>query len=245
MRQRLDIAMVARGIVNSRSRARDLVQRGLIRVDGGTMTRPAAMVAEAQTIDMEPGADRWVARSALKLIAALEAFGFSPVDRIALDIGASTGGFTQVLLDRGALQVYAVDVGHGQLHASLLENPGVHCLSGTDARDLSDAIVPEPFTAITADVSFISLTLTLPRALERASPGCWLAALIKPQFEAGREHIGKGGIVRDPAAHNIAIERVRTFLAAQRGWAIEGIEPSPIEGGSGNKEFLLGARYEP
>jgi 23S rRNA (cytidine1920-2'-O)/16S rRNA (cytidine1409-2'-O)-methyltransferase len=163
---------------------------------------------------------------------------------VALDLGASTGGFSDVLLARGAAKIYAVDVGHGQLHPSLRADPRLVSLEGIDARRLDTILVGEPVEAIVADVSFISLTLVLPPALRLAAPGAWLVALIKPQFEAGREAVGKGGVVKDEAAREAAVTRVRNFVAGVSGWTVLGVIHSPIEGGSGNQEFLLAARYE-
>jgi 23S rRNA (cytidine1920-2'-O)/16S rRNA (cytidine1409-2'-O)-methyltransferase len=187
------------------------------------------------------GAAAEVSRGAAKLAAALDRFRFPVEGRIALDIGASTGGFTQVLLARGATRVYAVDVGHGQLAPRLASDPRVISLERCDARRLDRALVPEPVGAIVADVSFISLTKALPVPLALAGPGAWLVALIKPQFEAGRAAVGKGGVVRDPAARQQAVQTVRGWVAGQVGWHIADVMPSPIAGGSGNEEFLLGA----
>ncbi len=185
----------------------------------------------------------YVSRGGLKLEAALDAFGFDPKGRVALDVGASTGGFTDVLIARGAAKVYAVDVGRGQLHAKLRVNPRVVALEGTDARALDRPVIREEVTAIVADVSFISLTLALPAALRLAAPGAWLVALVKPQFEAGREAVGKGGIVRSEADRQKAVAKVRTFIEGEAGWTVVGEIASPIRGGSGNEEFLIGARH--
>ena len=170
-------------------------------------------------------------------------FQLSPDGQFALDVGASTGGFTEVLLTRGAAKVYAVDVGRDQLHALLRTDPRVVSLEAADARHIDQTMVPDAVSAITADVSFISLTQALPAALVRAAPGAWLAALVKPQFEAGRAAVGKGGLVRDDADRQRAIGRVRDFLEAE-GWRVLGVIESPITGGSGNVEYLIGARHE-
>ena len=185
-----------------------------------------------------------MSRGGVKLAAALDHFAFAVEGVVALDVGASTGGFTQVLLKRGAARVYAVDVGHGQLHPSLAGDPRIISREGCDARGLDRALVAEPIGALVADVSFISLTKVLPAALDLTEPGAWLVALIKPQFEAGRTAVGKGGIVRDPAARERAVEAVSAWLAGQAGWRVLGVIPSPIVGGSGNTEFLLGAIRE-
>ncbi len=177
----------------------------------------------------------------MKIEAGLAAFGFDPQGRVALDIGASTGGFTEVLLERGAPRVYAVDVGHGQLSTRLRADARVLTLDGCDARALTPEVIPEPVGCIVADVSFISLIKALPQALALAAPGAWLIALVKPQFELDPRAISRGGIVRHEALHEEAITRVEAWLAAQPGWRVQGVVPSPIAGGSGNREYLLGA----
>ena len=179
----------------------------------------------APTCSVAAGAGDHVSRGALKLMAALEHFRFSALGVVALDVGASTGGFTQVLLERGAARVYAVDVGHGQLHARLAEDPRVVSLERCDARSLDRTRIPEPVGAIVADVSFISLTKALPAALALAAEPAWLVALIKPQFEAGRAAVGRGGIVRDAAARARAVALVQDWVAAQAGWQRGGRDP--------------------
>ncbi|MCC6982849.1 MAG: TlyA family RNA methyltransferase [Bauldia sp.] len=241
-RLRLDEAIVARGLLPTRSRARDAVLRGSVKVDGVTAARPGAAVAETSAITLDDPAAEYVSRGALKLVAALDAFGFDPAGRVCLDLGASTGGFTEVLLRRGAAFVFAVDVGHGQLHPSLAADPRVRSMEGVNARDLDASSFGRPVEAVVADLSFISLTLALPPALSLAAPGAWLVALIKPQFEVGKAAIGKGGIVRDPIATETAIERIVLWIGRQDGWSVEGVIPSPLKGGDGNAEFLLGAR---
>jgi 23S rRNA (cytidine1920-2'-O)/16S rRNA (cytidine1409-2'-O)-methyltransferase len=244
MRKRLDLVLVERGLAPTRSRARDLILSGQVRVGDDVCTKVATEVAETQELTLDATAARAVSRGGQKLAAALAAFEFDPDGRIALDVGASTGGFTQVLLDRGASKVYAADVGHGQLHASLKADPRVVSLEGLDARRLTRDTVPEPVGAITADVSFISLIKALGPALELAAPGAFLVALVKPQFEVGPERIGKGGIVRDAEARQGALESVTAWLAAQPAWRVAGAIPSPIKGGSGNVEFLIGALHD-
>jgi 23S rRNA (cytidine1920-2'-O)/16S rRNA (cytidine1409-2'-O)-methyltransferase len=244
MRKRLDLVLVERGLAPTRSRARDLIRSGQVRVGDDVGTKVATEVAETQALTLDATAARAVSRGGQKLAAALAAFEFDPEGRIVLDVGASTGGFTQVLLDRGARKVYAADVGHGQLHASLKADPRVVSLEGLDARRLTRETVLEPVGAITADVSFISLIKALGPALELAAPGAFLVALVKPQFEVGPERIGKGGIVRDAEARQGALESVTAWLAAQPGWCVAGAIPSPIKGGSGNVEFLIGALHD-
>jgi 23S rRNA (cytidine1920-2'-O)/16S rRNA (cytidine1409-2'-O)-methyltransferase len=244
MRKRLDLVLVERGLAPTRSRARDLILSGQVRVGDDMCTKLATEVAETQELTLDATAARAVSRGGQKLAAALAAFEFDVDGRIALDVGASTGGFTQVLLDRGARKVYAADVGHGQLHASLKADPRVISLEGLDARRLTRDTILEPVGAITADVSFISLIKALGPALELAAPGAFLVALVKPQFEVGPERIGKGGIVRDAEARQGALESVTAWLAAQPAWRVAGAIPSPIKGGSGNVEFLIGALHD-
>lgn len=240
-RMRLDSALVERGLVASRSRARDLVLRGAVTVDGRRAGKPAEMVACDAELAVAEGLAAQVSRAAAKLEAALERFDLDPAGRLALDVGASTGGFTQTLLARGAVAVTAVDVGRDQLHAELRGDPRVVSLEGFDARQLTREQLPEPVAAIVADVSFISLAKVLPAALALAAPGCWLVALVKPQFEVGREGLGKGGIVRDEAARARAVAGVEAFLAGA-GWRVLGSMPSPLPGKDGNQEYLVAAR---
>jgi 23S rRNA (cytidine1920-2'-O)/16S rRNA (cytidine1409-2'-O)-methyltransferase len=241
MRKRLDVVLVERGLAPSRSRARDLIKYGKVQVDAQVCTKAAAEIGAEQELTLEPGSALGVSRAGAKLAAALAAFGFDARGRVALDVGASTGGFTEVLLDQGTAKVYAVDVGHGQLSPCLAADPRVVSMEGCDARSLSRKEIPEPVAAIVADVSFISLAKALPGALGLAGQDAWLAALIKPQFEVGRARIGKGGIVRDQSAKDAAVADVTDWLAAQKSWRVVGVVPSPILGGSGNEEYLIGA----
>ena len=239
--QRLDIALVARGLVDSRSRARDLVRRGRVTIDGKVASKPSATVPPDATLALAEDAGRFVSRAAEKLIAGLDHFGFDPAGRLALDIGASTGGFTDVLLDRGATAVVAIDVGRGQMHPRIFEDPRVTVIEGLNARELSDEHLPGPPEAVVADVSFISLRLVLPPALALAAPGAWGVFLAKPQFEVGRDGIGKGGIVRDIAAAEGAARAIADWIEGRDGWRVAGVIPSPLAGGDGNREFLIGA----
>jgi 23S rRNA (cytidine1920-2'-O)/16S rRNA (cytidine1409-2'-O)-methyltransferase len=240
-RIRLDQLLVERGLHRTRARARDAVARGHVAVAGHIETRPGALVAtDAAVISSDPAA-RYVSRAALKLIAALDHFGLAPGGLACLDIGASTGGFTQVLLERGARSVTAFDVGHGQLDPLIAGDPRVTALEGLNARDLSVVHLTEAPQMLVADVSFISLALALPPALGLAAPGAVLVALVKPQFEVGREAVGKGGIVRDEAAAEAAVAGIARFLEAS-GWSLVGRLRSPIEGADGNAEHLLAAR---
>ncbi len=243
-KMRLDQALVARGLVASRSRARDIIARGFVRVDGVMHVKPSAMIRPQAQLCLSEDAPGFVSRGGEKLAPALAQFGFDARGRRALDIGASTGGFTEVLLRAGAKPVYAVDVGHGQLAPELKGCPGVVNLEGTDARGLTRARIGGPVHAIVADVSFISLLKVLPAVLALAAPGCWLTALIKPQFEVGRDRVGKGGIVSDAAARAHAVDAVEQWLGARPGWSVIGVIPSPIAGGGGNQEYLIGALFE-
>jgi 23S rRNA (cytidine1920-2'-O)/16S rRNA (cytidine1409-2'-O)-methyltransferase len=241
---RLDVALVERGMAPTRSRARDLIRSGLVRVGDEVCTKPGAEIPPTADLSVEGDLARAVSRGGQKLAAALDAFAFEPEGCVALDVGASTGGFTQVLLERGARKVYAVDVGQGQLHASLAADPRVVSLEGLDARKLTRTVLAEPVGIITADVSFISVTKALGPALTLAAPGCMLVALVKPQFEVGPDRVGKGGIVRDEAAREDALQAVGAWIAAQPGWRISGSIQSPVKGGSGNVEYLVGARRD-
>ena len=238
-RRRADVMLVERGLFASRSRAQEAIAAGLVRADGEPVRKASEMLPEgAAMFAQEP--HPYVSRGGVKLVAALDGFGIDPNGLVCLDIGASTGGFTDVLLARGAARVYAVDVGHGQLHPRILGNRRVVVLEGTDARALDRTLVPEPIDILVADVSFISLRLVLPAALALLAPAAARAVLIKPQFEAGRAHVRKG-IVRDEAVRRTVCAGITDFVAAL-GFEVLGVIPSPIEGGDGNREFLLGAR---
>jgi 23S rRNA (cytidine1920-2'-O)/16S rRNA (cytidine1409-2'-O)-methyltransferase len=236
---RLDHLLLQRGLVSTRSKAQDLIRRGAVRVGSVKVLKTGLLVADDAPLQVTETAS-YVSRSALKLKPALDAFSFSPQDRICLDAGASTGGFTQVLLERGAALVFAVDVGRDQLHASLRGNPKAVSLESTDVRTLTPGAFPAPIQAIVCDLSFISLLKVLPAILPLAEAGAWLVALIKPQFEAGREAVGKGGIVKDEAAKSRAISRVVAYIE-EAGWTVCGTLPSPITGQDGNEETLVGA----
>jgi 23S rRNA (cytidine1920-2'-O)/16S rRNA (cytidine1409-2'-O)-methyltransferase len=240
---RLDRILVERGLAVTRSRAADLIRLGAVSVEGRPALKPGALIEPGARLMVEAQASPFVSRGGLKLAAALDAFGLDPKGRVALDIGASTGGFTEALLERGAKRVFAVDVGRDQLHDKLREDRRVVVLEETDARALDAEIIEGPIGAIVADVSFISLTKALPAALRLAAPGAWLVALVKPQFEVGRDAVGKGGIVRDAQARARAVAEVRAFIDATPGWAVFAEMPSPIPGGSGNEEVLIGARH--
>lgn len=239
---RLDQLLVERGFYGTRAKARDAVLRGKVKVDGRVATKPGHPASPEACIDIEDEAQGYVSRAALKLIHGLDRFAISPAGLTALDLGASTGGFTQVLIERGARHVSAVDVGHGQMAPELCDDPRVTLIEGLNARDLIAGHLPEPPEIVVADLSFISLTLALPPALQLARPGAWLVALIKPQFEAGRGAVDKQGVVRDPQVHETVCHDVSNWLETDMGWRVIGVEPSPIPGGEGNREFLIAAR---
>lgn len=236
-RLRLDVALEQRGLAPSRSRARDAISRGTVTVNGAPATKAGQLVGEADLITIDDPASGYVSRAALKLIAGLEASGFDPAGKICLDLGSSTGGFTQVLLERGAKKVYAVDVGQGQLHERIASDARVVSLEGTNATALDAGLIPEPIDLMVSDVSFVSLVKILdkPSALCRASAQAVL--LIKPQFEVGRENIGRGGIVI-PGPHVEAFTQAVINHMEKLGWSEKGRKPSPISGGDGNAEFL-------
>ncbi len=242
MKMRLDLLLVRRGIVETRSKAQDLIKRGAVRLEGRTVLKPGLEVSAGQPLEVIETA-RYVARSAWKLLAALDHFDLSPEGRNCLDAGASTGGFTQVLLERGAARVFAVDVGRDQLHASLKPDPRIVSIEGLDARALTFANCQAPIEVVTCDVSFISLLKVLPAILPLAQDGAWLVALVKPQFEVGRALVGKGGIVKDETARREAVERVTASIGAA-GWTVLGTLPSPLRGQDGNEETLAAARLE-
>lgn len=239
MSKRADIMLVERGLFESRAKAQAAIAAGRVTADGVRVRKASDPVAEDAAIDAAP-AHPFVSRGALKLVAALDHFGFDPADHACLDVGASTGGFTDVLLARGARKVYAVDVGREQLHARLRADPRVVVLEQTDIRALAPPALPELPDFITIDVSFISLRLVLP-ALDRVTRRpAQLIALIKPQFEAGKANVKKG-IVRDAAIHAAVCDEIAAF-ASSLGWQVSGVILSPIEGGEGNKEFLIAAQ---
>ena len=240
---RLDQALVARGLAESRARAQALIREGLAARTGDICRKPAQEVADGDELSLAEAAPHWVSRGAFKLLKALEAFEFSPEGRVIYDLGASTGGFTEVCLTRGAKRVYALDVGHGQLHPRLAADQRVSAREGFNVRAMGPEDPSEAPEALVADLSFIALTKALGPALERAAPGAWLAALVKPQFELGPGRVGKGGIVKDDAAGEEACALVGDFLKAQ-GWRVIGQTESPILGGDGNREMLLGAVKE-
>ncbi len=239
-RTRLDEALVGRGLYPTRSRARDAILRGTVTVDGSTVTKPAQLIKADAVIALADDARVYVSRAALKLKTALDRFALSPQGLHCLDIGASTGGFTEVLLERGARHVTAIDVGHDQFAPTLRTDPRITLWEGLNARDLTGDHVRESIQFIVCDVSFISLKLALPRALELAEAGAGLIALIKPQFEAGRDALGKDGIVKSETLRQRICDDIASWLK-DWGWSVIGLAPSPLKGGSGNTEFLVAA----
>ena len=239
-KQRVDQMLVARGLAETRSRAQALIMAGAVFSGEKKIAKAGDLLAEDAALDVRGRDHPWVSRGGIKLDHGLTFFGFDVTGAVALDIGSSTGGFTDVLLGRGAAKVYAVDVGTNQLAWKLRQDPRVVVHEQTNARNLTAGIVSEPVDIIVCDASFISLSKVLAAALDFARPGGKLVALVKPQFEAGREEVGKGGVVRDPGVHQRVCDEAVAWVASQ-GWRVIGVTTSPITGPEGNVEFLLGA----
>jgi 23S rRNA (cytidine1920-2'-O)/16S rRNA (cytidine1409-2'-O)-methyltransferase len=242
---RLDQLLVEQGLAENGTQARALILAGKVFAGTRRLDKPGMLVAADSALEVKGRAHPYVSRGGLKLAQSLDAFGIDPTGLVCLDIGASTGGFTDVLLQRGAARVYAVDVGHGQLHWKLRNDPRVLVRERVNARTLTATDVPEMVDLVVVDASFIGLGLVLPAPLQRLKPGGRLIALIKPQFEVGPEHVGKGGVVRDPALHEAVCARIRAHLEAELGLHVIGLTESPILGPEGNKEFLIGAQLHP
>ena len=240
MKQRADLALVAQGLAESRSRAQALILAGNVYAGDRRVAKAGDLIAEDVVLTVKGRDHPWVSRGGVKLDHGLAHFGFDVAGAVALDVGSSTGGFTDVLLTRGAVRVYAIDVGTNQLAWKLRSDERVIVHEQTNARDLTAEIVPEPVDIVVCDASFIALSKVLDKALDLARPGAKLVALVKPQFEAGREEVGKGGVVRDPAVHQRVCDAAADWIGS-RGWTVVGVEPSPITGPEGNVEFLLGA----
>lgn len=242
MKARIDQLLVTRGLFDSRARARAAIEAGLVVADGVTVQKPSEQIAEDAVLEAQP-AHRWVGRGALKLDHALGLWPIVVEGRVALDVGASTGGFTEVCLDRGAARVFAVDVGFGQMHDRVASDPRVVNLERTDARDLTNEVIPQAPSLIVCDASFISLSKVLPAALALAADDADLVTLVKPQFEAdGPGGVGKKGVVKDREAQTAAVQRAADWLEGV-GWAVQATTESPITGGDGNVEFLLWAKH--
>lgn len=236
---RADVFLVEHGYAHTRAEAQEAIEAGKVFDGGRRIIKPSQHLNETSRIKYER-AHPFVSRAALKLAGALKYFDLSPRGLVCLDLGASTGGFSEVLLMHGAKRIFAIDVGHGQLDPKIMNDPRVVSIERTNARDLKP--LSDPPQAIAADLSFISLKLALPPALVMAAPGAWLIALVKPQFEAGKENIGKGGIVRDATVHEAVLADIAAWLPSNTGWSVTGTMESPVKGGDGNREFLLAAR---
>jgi 23S rRNA (cytidine1920-2'-O)/16S rRNA (cytidine1409-2'-O)-methyltransferase len=243
-RQRADLMLVERGLAESRARAQALILAGKVFSGEARVAKAGDLLAPDSALQVRGQDHPWVSRGGIKLAHALAHFGLDPRGRVAIDVGASTGGFTDVLLHHGAARVYAVDVGHGQLDWKLRNDPRVVVLERVNARYLEPAQVPEPVGAVVCDASFIGLRTVLPAALGFAAPGAFAVALIKPQFEAGPARVGKGGVVRDASVHAEVCATIRNWWSGLPGWRVLGITPSPITGPEGNKEFLVAAVRE-
>ena len=240
-KRRADIVLVERGLSDTRSQAAASIMAGLVYSGDRRIDKPGDMLAADAPLLVRGKPHPWVSRGGLKLVHGLDHFAIDPSGAIALDIGASTGGFTDVLLSRGAARIHAVDVGHGQLAWKLRDDPRVIVYEKTNARHLTTAIIPEPIDLLVCDASFIGLRTVLPAALDLCRLGAHAIALIKPQFEAGRDAVGKGGVVRDPAIHQAVCAMIHEWWSSLPGWSVLGITESPITGPEGNVEFLIGA----
>ncbi len=241
-RIRADQRLVELGLVESRARGQALILAGKVFAGERRVDKAGEALPEGAGLQVRGQDHPWVSRGGVKLAHALDQFGLDPAGRICLDVGASTGGFTDVLLSRGAARVHAVDVGHGQLAWKLRADPRVVVRERTNARHLAPEAVGEPVQALVCDASFIGLATLLPAPLALCAPGAWAVALIKPQFEAGPGAVGKGGVVRDPAVHARVCDEVSAWWSARQGWAVLGIVESPLTGPEGNREFLIAAR---
>jgi 23S rRNA (cytidine1920-2'-O)/16S rRNA (cytidine1409-2'-O)-methyltransferase len=241
MKRRADQLVVDRGLADSRTRAQALILAGKVFSGERRIAKAGDLLADGTPLEVRGQDHPWVSRGGLKLDHALRHFGLSPAGRVCLDVGASTGGFTDVLLACGAALVHAVDVGHGQFAWRLRTDARVVVHEKTNARYLDAAVVPDPIEALVCDASFIGLATLLPAPLALCVPGAWAVALIKPQFEAGPEAVGRKGVVRDPEVHNAVCARIGAWWAGLPGWCVLGITESPITGPEGNKEFLIAA----
>jgi 23S rRNA (cytidine1920-2'-O)/16S rRNA (cytidine1409-2'-O)-methyltransferase len=241
-KQRADVLLAERGLAESRARAQALIMAGKVYSGTRLVVKAGETLASDAALEVKGRDHPWVSRGGLKLVHALEAFGLSPEGLVCLDIGASTGGFTDVLLQRGAARVHAVDVGHGQLAWKLRADPRVVVHERTNARHLQAGQIGEMASALVCDASFIGLRTLLPAPLGLCRPGAWAVALIKPQFEAGPEHVGRKGVVRDPAVHAAVCDMIAAWWGALPNWAVLGLAKSPITGPEGNSEYLIAAR---
>jgi 23S rRNA (cytidine1920-2'-O)/16S rRNA (cytidine1409-2'-O)-methyltransferase len=242
-KQRLDTLLVERGLAESRAKAQALAIAGLVWSGDRRLDKPGQMLPAETPLECRGRDHPWVSRGGVKLAHALDHFVIDPTGLVGLDVGASTGGFTDVLLQRGARRVFAVDVGHGQFDWRLRQDPRVVLHERCNARNLGAGEITEPPEIIVCDASFIGLETILPASLALAAPFCDLVALIKPQFEVGKGRVGKGGVVRDPALHEEVCARIAAWVAAQPGWRVLGVTESPLRGPEGNVEFLIAARH--
>lgn len=243
-KKRIDVLLVDRGLVESRTKAQALIMAGLVFSKEQRVNKAGDMIREDTELSVKQQPHPWVSRGGVKLDHALSSFNLSPQGLNCIDVGASTGGFTDVLLTNDANKVYAVDVGHGQLAWKIRSDERVIVHEKCNARYLTAEIIPEPVQVIVCDASFISLKTVLPAALSLCQSGGWAVALIKPQFEAGREHVGSKGVVRDPAIHEKVCQEIRSWWETLENWDILGIETSPITGPEGNVEFLIAAKKQ-
>jgi 23S rRNA (cytidine1920-2'-O)/16S rRNA (cytidine1409-2'-O)-methyltransferase len=243
-KERADKLLVDRGLAPTRARGQAMILAGQVYSGTKRIDKAGDLLAADADLNVKGADHPWVSRGGLKLVHGLDHFRLDPAGRIAIDVGASTGGFTDVLLTRGAEKVYAVDVGHGQLAWKLRNDPRVVVLERTNARYLDRTLIPEPLDIVVCDASFIGLETVLPAALALASPEGWAVALIKPQFEVGPDRVGKGGVVRDPVLHQEVCDRIAAWLGGLAGWTVLGITESPILGPEGNREFLIAARRD-
>jgi 23S rRNA (cytidine1920-2'-O)/16S rRNA (cytidine1409-2'-O)-methyltransferase len=239
---RLDQALVDRGLIETRTRAQALVMAGKVFSGERKMDKAGQKIPADMPLEVRGQDHPWVSRGGLKLAKAIEQFGIDATGLTAIDVGASTGGFTDVLLQNGARKVYAVDVGYGQLAHKLRTDDRVVVMERTNARHLSAEDIPEAVDMVVCDASFIGLRTVLPAAMALARDGAWLVALIKPQFEVGKDRVGKGGVVRDPDLHSEVCETIREWVEAMPDWSVLGVTESPIKGPEGNIEFLIAAR---
>lgn len=241
MKNRADQLLVERGLAESRARAQALILAGKVFSGEHRIAKAGDLLAPDAPLRVQGQDYPWVSRGGLKLAHALETFDLSPKGRVCLDVGASTGGFTHVLLAHGAARVHSVDVGHGQLAWSLRNDPRVVVHERTNARYLDAKTIPDPIEVLVCDASFIGLATLLPSPLTLCAPGAWAVALVKPQFEAGPEAVGSKGVVRDPAVHRAVCERVRSWWSGRDGWRVKALTESPVTGPEGNREFLIAA----
>jgi 23S rRNA (cytidine1920-2'-O)/16S rRNA (cytidine1409-2'-O)-methyltransferase len=245
-KKRVDQLLIERGLAQSRSRAQAYIMAGNVYTGEQKIVKPGQQVKEDINLEVRGKVHPWVSRGGLKLVKGIEEFNIDVSRMTVIDVGASTGGFTDVCLTNGAKKVYAVDVGHGQLAWKIRNDERVVVLEKTNARYLTDAEIPEKVNIILCDASFIGLQTVLPAAMKRAEKGCVLIALIKPQFEVGKGMVGKGGVVRDPELHQQVCDKIEHWLRDEMDdWNVIGLTQSPIKGPEGNIEFLIGARYEP